>query len=81
MKTYFIGEILKAKREALGLSQQDVAKKVGYSTRQHISNIERGDSASIKTVLKIAKCLGVSKETIEKAYKKALVHNFRQEAM
>jgi len=37
-----LGELLRKKREAAGLTQMDVAEKAGLSSPQFISNIERG---------------------------------------
>lgn len=39
-----LGKYLKAKRESKGLTQLAVAQKLGYSSPQFISNIERGIS-------------------------------------
>jgi len=39
-----LADFLKQKRVAAGLSQRDVADKLGYSTPQFISNWERGVS-------------------------------------
>jgi transcriptional regulator with XRE-family HTH domain len=39
-----LGEYLRRKREALGLTQSEVAQKLGYGSPQFISNIERGIS-------------------------------------
>lgn len=39
-----LADFLKEKRVAAGLSQKDVADKLGYSTPQFISNWERGVS-------------------------------------
>jgi len=39
-----LAHFLKQKRVILGLSQKDVAEKMGYSTSQFISNWERGVS-------------------------------------
>ena len=36
------GRFLKAKREEAGLSQGDIAKAMGLTTPQYISNVERG---------------------------------------
>lgn len=36
------GEILKQAREKAGLSQGELAKELGYSSPQLISNVERG---------------------------------------
>jgi len=37
-----LGIILKKMREAIGLSQTEVAKMLGYTTAQFVSNWERG---------------------------------------
>ncbi|HWU45112.1 MAG TPA: helix-turn-helix transcriptional regulator [Bdellovibrio sp.] len=39
-----LADFLKQKRSAAGLSQRDVADKLGYTTPQFISNWERGVS-------------------------------------
>jgi transcriptional regulator with XRE-family HTH domain len=39
-----LAQFLKEKRVGMGLSQKDVADKLGYSTSQFISNWERGVS-------------------------------------
>lgn len=52
-----LGLYLKEKREAAGLSQSEVAKKLGYSSPQFISNCERGLCAlpldTLKTIIKL----------------------------
>ena len=37
-----LGGYLKTKRQNAGMTQQEVANKLGYSTAQFISNFERG---------------------------------------
>ncbi|MCB0419991.1 MAG: helix-turn-helix domain-containing protein [Bdellovibrionales bacterium] len=37
-----LGNYLKTKRQQRGLTQKDVASRLGYSTAQFISNFERG---------------------------------------
>lgn len=37
-----LAQLLKGAREARGLSQAEVAKKLGYTSPQFISNMERG---------------------------------------
>jgi transcriptional regulator with XRE-family HTH domain len=37
-----IGDIIKSRREELGLSQDDLAKKMGYKSRSSINKIENG---------------------------------------
>lgn len=43
-EAFKLAEFLKQKRVITGLSQKDVAEKLGYSTSQFISNWERGVS-------------------------------------
>lgn len=38
-----IGKRIKARREAMGLSQEELRKSIGYSNRSMIARIERGD--------------------------------------
>lgn len=47
-----LSHFLKEKRIASGLSQGDVADKLGYSTAQFISNWERGVAAPPVNILK-----------------------------
>ena len=50
-----LGEMLKSMREKAGLSQRDVASKMGYTTPQSISNVERSSSyLPIKDLKKIS---------------------------
>ena len=37
-----IGKLLKKQREALGLTQKDVAEHLNWNTSQQVSNYERG---------------------------------------
>ena len=54
---------LKEKRSLSGLSQKDVAIKLGYSTSQFISNWERGISQPpIHTLRTLAQMYGVGAE-------------------
>ena len=55
MKELFevLGEFLQAKRIKSGLSQGDVATKLGYSSPQFISNFERGLCAPPLNKLKL----------------------------
>lgn len=48
-----LGLFLRDKRMAAGFSQGDVAKKLGYSTAQFISNWERGLSAPPMDTLRV----------------------------
>jgi len=51
-----LGKFLAKKREEKGMSQGEVAKKLGYSSPQFISNIERGKcSPALSSAKKMAK--------------------------
>jgi len=54
MEKYFVklGSLLKKSRVQAGLSQQSVAKKLGYGSYQFISNWERGISSPPCGILK-----------------------------
>lgn len=52
---------IKFRREELGMSQAELAKKVGYTSRSTIARIERGDfDLSQSKILEIAKALKIS---------------------
>lgn len=44
MATYNLGEIIKKRREELGMSQDELAKKLGYKSRSSIYKIEIGEN-------------------------------------
>lgn len=48
-----LGKFLKLARKASGITQRDVAKKMGYSSPQFISNCERGLCAPSRESLPI----------------------------
>jgi len=53
-------DLIKAKRRKNGLTQDDVAKRVGI-TRQHYSRLERGEyTPGLQTFLCIAKVLNIN---------------------
>lgn len=55
-----LGERIRALRKSAGLTQEQLAEKVNVSVN-FIGNAERGESAaSVKTLRRIAKALGVS---------------------
>lgn len=55
-----IGSHVRAKRIALGLSQEDLATELGVK-HQHVSRIELGDAApSLKMLVSLSNRLGVS---------------------
>lgn len=52
---------IKMRREELGMSQEQLAKKVGYTSRSTIARIERGDfDLSQSKIMEIAKALRIS---------------------
>ena len=60
-----LADFLKEKRVAAGLSQKDVADKLGYSTPQFISNWERGVShPPINALKKIGEMYKVSADEL-----------------
>ena len=60
-----LGKFLKDKREAAGLSQKEVADKLGYTTPQFVSNWERGVSQPpLKTLKKIGEMYKVSSDEL-----------------
>ncbi|MFA4818399.1 MAG: helix-turn-helix transcriptional regulator [Patescibacteria group bacterium] len=59
-----LGERLKKVRQEKGMSQGDIARKLGVH-RSYISGIERGvRNPTIKNIEKIATALGVSPHTL-----------------
>ncbi len=66
-----LGKILKEKRKKIGASQAEVAKKLGYSSPQFISNWERGLSAPPVTSLRtLASLYKISPENLFQIYLK-----------
>lgn len=59
-----LSEYLKAKREAKGLTQRELAEKLGYTSAQFISNWER-DVATIplRVAPRILSILGIKRST------------------
>ncbi len=58
------GEVIKRRRQARGISQEELADLTGLH-RTYISQLERGlKSASLKTVVALAKALGVTADTL-----------------
>ena len=55
-----IGERIRAEREKKGMTQEELAKKLGYNTRSAVHKIEQKSSLPTKTIQKIADALGVS---------------------
>ena len=57
-----IADRIRESREKLGVSQEDLAKKMGLKSRSSITRIEKsGDNVTMKDIERIAYCLDVSK--------------------
>lgn len=61
-----LSEIIRQKRRELGMTQSDLAGKVGV-TVGYIGKIEIGQRASFRTLSKIAYALGISMSEVVKA--------------
>lgn len=58
---YNIGQRIKQRREELGMSQQELADRVGYKSRSSINKIELGiNDVGQKALQKIAEALGTT---------------------
>lgn len=55
-----LGDRVRAERVRQGITQDELAKKAGYSSRTSINKIENGRLASLKVVHKLAEALNVS---------------------
>ncbi|HNC91113.1 MAG TPA: helix-turn-helix transcriptional regulator [Anaerolineales bacterium] len=65
--TTTLGLLIRAARQAKGLTQTELAKKLGYSTPQYISNVECGKcSLASKKVIRTSKLLGISLKTMRR---------------
>lgn len=51
---------VRSRREELGLSQEELALKMGYSSRTSINKIENGRPISQKIIFRLASALNVS---------------------
>ena len=59
------GQYLKVKREAAGLSQSEIARGLGYSSPQFISNFERGlCSPPLPALKKMVEYYGISRREV-----------------
>lgn len=55
-----LGRRIKKLRERKGLTQEELAKEIGYTNRSYIANVERGSqNPSLKSINKIAEALEV----------------------
>lgn len=50
---------VRQRREALGMSQEELAQRMGYSSRTSINKIENGRPCSQKIIARLAEALGV----------------------
>ena len=58
-----MGEKIKDRRKALGMTQQELAEKIGFKTRSHISLIEQGErNIPVNKIKELAKILDISPE-------------------
>ena len=55
-----LAERVRQRREALGLTQDELAKRMGYKSRVSINKIENGRLVSQKIIARLAEALGVS---------------------
>ena len=55
-----LGAKVKARREELGFSQEELAIKMGYKSRSSINKIEKGRPVSQKIIYRLSDILGVS---------------------
>lgn len=55
-----LADRVKQRREELGLSQEQLALQMGYSSRTSINKIENGRPCSQKIIARLADALGVS---------------------
>lgn len=61
----FLGENIRALRESKGISQEELALKIGYKNRATICKIEAGQrNVELSTIDKIATVLGVTSATL-----------------
>ena len=75
-----LSDFLKDKRMAAGLSQRDVADKLGYSTPQFISNWERGVShPPISALKKLGDLYKISADELFEITLNTTIHEVTQD--
>ena len=57
--TYYLSEVLRARRKELKLSQQELANKIGKQ-RPYISRVENGEDVRLSNFIQIANALGLN---------------------
>lgn len=55
-----LSDRVRCRREALGLTQEELALRMGYKSRVSINKIENGRPVSQKIIARLAEALGVS---------------------
>lgn len=55
-----LADRVKARREALELSQEELARRMGYKSRTSINKIEMGRPVSQKIIVRLAEVLGTT---------------------
>lgn len=56
-----VADRIKERREALNLTQEELAKRMGYKGKSSVCKIENaGDNISLKTIKKVASALGTT---------------------
>lgn len=55
-----LGEKVRNRREEMGMSQEELAKKMGYCSRSSVNKIENGRPCSQKIIARLAEALNVS---------------------
>ncbi|HUM84133.1 MAG TPA: helix-turn-helix transcriptional regulator [Lachnospiraceae bacterium] len=59
-----IGEKIRARREALGMTQDELAHLMGYQYRSSVNKLENSKEVSLKRVRKAADALGCSPSSL-----------------
>lgn len=55
-----IGERIREKRESLGMTQEELAIKLGYAGRSSVNKVENSEEVSMKKIKKYAEALNTS---------------------
>lgn len=76
-----LGNYLREAREAKGLTQIEVAKRLGYSTSQFVSNWERGMCSPAENKMKkLIKMLGLDKNALKVKWTSFQIIQIRKKA-
>lgn len=77
MQTFGMTELATVRRE-MGLSQDEMARRLGLKSKGHLSQIERGEqSPSVRTALEIERVTGGRIRAADLNHDVALVDRFR----